>query len=292
MKRGVCFSGGGIKCAAHIGAVRAFEEYGIEFDCISGTSSGSIIAVLYALGYSADEMYAIIKKYAKSIGYIEIKKVLKFIADLVLYRKVKIDGLNSGKKLEKLIEKICQDKGVRYISEIKKEIIIPSVDLCDGKIYIFNSIKAEKVKQAENRSQREYSDNVIYDNKIKISEAVRASCSYPGVFCPYGYKGRKLIDGGIRENMPWRQLQELGMDEVWGITFSKNTKNDCEKNVFEVIGDSIGILCHELSNYELDGMVDRINIVSNNVELLDYRRIDYLCEKGYFITKKFIEGKK
>lgn len=47
--RGLCFSGGGIKAAAHIGALKAFEEENIKFDCVSGASSGSIIATMYAL---------------------------------------------------------------------------------------------------------------------------------------------------------------------------------------------------------------------------------------------------
>lgn len=49
MNMGLCFSGGGIKGAAHIGALKAFEEENLKFNYIAGTSSGSIIATLYAL---------------------------------------------------------------------------------------------------------------------------------------------------------------------------------------------------------------------------------------------------
>ena len=48
MKLGLCLSGGGIKGVAHIGAIKALEEKGIKFDYVSGTSSGSIRATLYA----------------------------------------------------------------------------------------------------------------------------------------------------------------------------------------------------------------------------------------------------
>ena len=98
MKRGICFAGGGIKCASHIGALKAFEEKNIKFDYISGTSSGSIITVLYALGYTSDEMYEIINKYSREINYIEYKKIIKLLFDLIIFKKIKIDGLNSGKK--------------------------------------------------------------------------------------------------------------------------------------------------------------------------------------------------
>lgn len=56
MDIGLALSGGGTKGAAHIGVLRALKEENIDIDYISGTSSGSIIAILYALGYSNDEM--------------------------------------------------------------------------------------------------------------------------------------------------------------------------------------------------------------------------------------------
>ena len=65
MKLGLSLSGGGIKGIAHVGAIKALEESGIKFDYISGTSSGSIIATLYACGYKTEEIYNIFKKYAK-----------------------------------------------------------------------------------------------------------------------------------------------------------------------------------------------------------------------------------
>lgn len=280
MKRGICFAGGGIKCAAHIGAIKVFEENNIKFDYISGTSSGSIIAVLYALGYSADEMYALLKKYSKEINYIEYKKIFKLLLDLFFCGKIKIDGLNSGKKLEKIIDKLCLEKGVENINEINKKILIPCVDLCDGKVHIFSSIK-----------NRSYSNEIIYNNDIKVSKAVRASCSFPGIFCPVKYKNTKLIDGGIRENVPWKELKQIGADEVWCVTFSKELEQNCNKNIFNVIGDSINILCHELSTYELEGVQDLINIEEKGIDLLDNKKIDYLYEKGYLCTRSFLNNK-
>ena len=129
----------------------------------------------------------------------------------------------------------------------------------------------------------------MYDNNIEIWKAVRASCSYPGIFCPYKYKDTKLVDGGIRENVPWRELKNSGADEVLCITFSDRIKKSCNKNIFSVISDSIEILCHELSIYELQGVENRINIEVQNVELLDNKKIDYLYEKGYLSAKKYLK---
>lgn len=280
MDKGICFAGGGIKCAAHIGAVKAFEEKNIKFNYISGTSSGSIITILYALEYSSDEMLELLKHFSKKLKYVEYSKIIKFVFDFFVYGKIKVDGLNSGNKLEKIIKIICEKNNVKYIKDINKKILIPSVDLCDGKIYVFNSLK-----------NRAYSNNIIYDNSIEISKAVRASCSYPGIFCPYKYKDSKLIDGGIRENVPWKELKKIGADEVWCVTFSKKIKEKCNKNIFNVVGDSIGILCHELLTYELDGVDGMINIECDDVDLLDNKKINYLYKKGYEETKKFLNKK-
>ena len=85
MKLGLCLSGGGIKGVAHIGAIKALEEKGIKFDYVSGTSSGSIIATLYACGFTTDEMYKIFTKYAKSIRYIDFENIKRFFK--YFYRK-------------------------------------------------------------------------------------------------------------------------------------------------------------------------------------------------------------
>ena len=65
--KGVALSGGGVKAAAHIGALKALEEKNIKLDCISGTSSGSIIATMYAIGFTSDEMYKMFNEYCKKI---------------------------------------------------------------------------------------------------------------------------------------------------------------------------------------------------------------------------------
>ena len=55
-KVGLVLSGGGAKGCTHIGVIRALEENGIPIDYIAGTSMGAIVASLYAMGYTPDEM--------------------------------------------------------------------------------------------------------------------------------------------------------------------------------------------------------------------------------------------
>ena len=75
MKIALYLAGGGVKGVAHIGALKAFEESNIDFEYISGSSSGSIVATLYAVGYQADEIYQLFQKYSKKIKYFDMQVV-------------------------------------------------------------------------------------------------------------------------------------------------------------------------------------------------------------------------
>ena len=280
MNYGICFSGGGIKGAAHIGAIKALEEENLKFDYISGTSSGSIIATLYAAGYSSDEMLKFFKKYAKKIKYVDPKNILILLINLFIKRKIVIKGFNEGTIIERLLNKELNKKNIKNISDIKNELLIPSIDINTGEINVFIS--------KENRAK--YLDNIIYINNVNIGKAVRASCSYPVVFSPCKIDGKQLVDGGLRENVPWKLTKEKGADKVLSIIFDeeKNKKNYC-KNILEVASNSLGILCHEISNYDLEGADYLLKIKTEKVQLLDYKKIDELYLKGYEQTKNKIK---
>ena len=84
MKLGISLAGGGIKGAAHIGVLKALEEKNIKIDMISGASSGSIVATLYAAGYKVEEIYTFFKKYARDIKYVDCENVVNLILSLII----------------------------------------------------------------------------------------------------------------------------------------------------------------------------------------------------------------
>ena len=70
MTIGLVLSGGGMRGAAHIGAIKALEEHGIFPTHIAGTSAGAIVGALYAYGYDWED----ILKFFRGINILDIKK--------------------------------------------------------------------------------------------------------------------------------------------------------------------------------------------------------------------------
>ena len=65
VKIGLALGGGGARGYAHLGALKAFEEYGLKFDFIAGTSVGSLIGAFYANGWSYEDISTASKQYKK-----------------------------------------------------------------------------------------------------------------------------------------------------------------------------------------------------------------------------------
>ena len=276
--KGICFSGGGIKAVAHIGALKALENNNIKFDAVSGTSSGSIISVLYALGYSSDEMLELFIKYSKNIKQVEIGKILKLIWGLITQGKIIINGLNSGNFIERAIEDICKEKNIYNINEIEMPIFIPTVDIQTGAVIVATS---KEVRAG-------ISDETKYINDIPIKIAVRSSCSYPVVIAPCVYKETEFVDGGIRENIPWKELKDFGVDNILAIGFETINRTESYDNMIEIATRSIDLICHELLNYEIEGLYKLVKIPVPKVSLLDTSKIEELYQIGYETMEKKI----
>ena len=168
MKLGLALSGGGIRGIAHAGVLKALEENKIKIDVIGGTSSGSIISSLYAMGYSPYYIYILFKRYAKELINQNSISTITSVKNLMTNKKVNFSGFYSGEVIEKNFNDVAMRKGIKSLTDIKMPIVIPAVDIQDSKEYIFtNNIP----KNTKNKNR--------YITNIPIGKAIRASSSFP-----------------------------------------------------------------------------------------------------------------
>ena len=165
MKLGLALAGGGVKGAAHIGALKALEENGIKVDIIAGTSIGSIVASLYAMGYSPEIILEIFKLSSKEIMKTDAKH---FANNFKNTRRILGSGLFSGETIEEVIEQCAKERNVKKIQDLQMPIAIPTVDIDISKKYVFTNKDL---------------DGDYYIKDALICKAVRASASYPRSVC-------------------------------------------------------------------------------------------------------------
>ena len=156
-------------------------------------------------------------------------------------------------------------------------IVIPAVNLCTEELYVFSN------NIIQNRDR-----DIKYINNANVGTIVQASCSYPGIFSPCRFGENLLVDGGIAENLPWRETKKAGADKVLSIVFVDKDKKGCE-NIYEVLDKSFSILCSELANYEWDGTDYLLKLYMPKVGLLAKGKQDELYNQGYLQTKRKIK---
>ncbi len=117
---------------------------------------------------------------------------------------------------------------------------------------------------------------------------MQASCSYPGIFLPTVVNQELFVDGGITENLPWREAKNIGADKIVSIVFKDKEPKKCCENIIQILTKSFSILCKELSKYEWDGTDYLLEIESRHVGLLEKSKLEELYMDGYIQTKNKI----
>ncbi len=274
MKLGIALSGGGIRGIAHAGVLKALEESGIKIEAIGGTSSGALIAGLYALGYSPEDIYFLFKKYAKKIVGTTSNSVFSQISQVF---KKENAGFRKGEDIEELFNVLAREKGIKTISQIKKiPISIPAVDIKDGKEYIFtNHIPKEKNAYKK------------YIGDISIGKALRATSSFPAVFCPCDFKEHKFLDGGALNNVPVLEVKKQGMEKVLAVNFKADDITE-DSNYMDIAMRTIDLMGNKIAEENLKQSDYILTIGTDKTGLLDIKKLDSCYQYGYETTRKEI----
>lgn len=172
----IAYSGGGVKGYSFIGVLRYFEENCLLKDIkrVSGTSIGSIIALLQVVGFNSYEL----ENIASSLD-------LQKLEDLDLNLMISSFGLDDGNRIIRLLKYLLKSKNINENVTFSELFNITSIHLYISCYDLINDT------------------TVIMDHLTSgdttVVYACRCSCSIPFIFTPVD--GR-YIDGCLSKNLP------------------------------------------------------------------------------------------
>lgn len=271
-KVGLVLSGGGAKGVAHIGVLKVMEEAGIPIDYIAGTSMGSIVGGLYAIGYTAEMLDSMVRRqnwpfllsdrvYRYNLPFSQKETDEKYLLSIPMIggKRIRMPaGFISGQNIYSLFSELT----VGYHDSIS----------FDGLPIPYACVAANLVDGRE----------VILD-KGNLPLAMRASMAIPGVFAPVRLDTMLLVDGGIANNFPTDVGKAMGADIIIGVDVSSDLRKRNELNsVFEIVNQLtsfMGMAKYE-DNIGLCDLYIKPDIVPYSAASFDPAAIDTLIRRG------------
>jgi NTE family protein len=197
-KVGLVLGGGGARGAAHIGVLEVLERLQVPVDCVAGTSMGALVAGAWAAGLSPATMREELAKadwndmFQDGPDYTELNFRTKRLSQqflpgsetgILASGAVGLPGVVSGQKIKLFFNHLVRaDAGERELQQLPLPVSIIATDIGTG-------------------------ERVVYrDGSLTL--AMRASMSVPGLMSPLDYRGRRLVDGGLVDNVPIREVRE------------------------------------------------------------------------------------
>ena len=207
-KVAVVLSGGGAKGMAHIGVLKVLEKAGIPVDIVTGTSMGSIIGGLYAIGYNANALDSMVRvqdwSYVitdkedlrnQSLSDRKKQNTYFFTTGMTIGKKdMNAGGIIKGKNLAELFQQLCT--GYTDSLDFSRDLRIPFA--CVATDIITN-------------------DEVDFHSG-RLPQAMRASMAIPAAFSPVRIGDKVLVDGGLKNNYPADIAREMGAEVIIGVT--------------------------------------------------------------------------
>lgn len=269
-KFGISLAGGGLQGFAHIGALKALEELGIKIKYISGTSTGSAIASLYAMGYTPDEIQKICKEKYKKILKIRKKVLCQMAINFLLHKETRVEGIIDGGLVENFINEAAKEKGKEMLSSFTStKIAIATVDTISMKECLFIS---EELKNKDK--------NIDYIKDITIGKTVRSSMAFPAIFTTSNYEKYNFLDGGTVDNLPVQVLKDMGATKTIAICFDLN-KYTPSKSLEGVLVRALDIFSHSGVEKAKEIADIAIEIYNPNTSLLSMDEIEKTVQNGY-----------
>lgn len=283
-KVGLVLSGGGAKGMTHIGIIRALEENNIPIDYIAGTSMGAIIGSLYAMGYSPDDMEALLRSpdfkrwYS---GKVEPKYEYYFKKNRPTPEFFNIRfAFRDSMHLKPQILPTSMVNPIQ-MNLVFVELFARATASCDGdfnRLFVpFRCIASDV-----------YNKKPLIMRKGDLGDAVRASMSFPFVFKPIEIDSVLAYDGGIYNNFPTDVMREdFRPDIIIGSVVAANPSKPKENDLMSQIENMV----MQKTDYSLpDSLGIVMNFKYDEVNLLDFDRLQELHDIGYNRTISLMDS--
>ena len=148
-------------------------------------------------------------------------------------------------------------------------LVIPTVDIMNSKEYVFTNYVPEI---------NEHKEQYITD--VSIGKAVRASSSFPAVFCPCKDKEHAFMDGGALDNVPVNEVKKQGADKVIAVKFDADPIKE-DSNIMDIVMKTIYIMGNKISEESLEMSDLVLNVYTDKVGLLDFSKLEKCYKYGY-----------
>lgn len=208
---GLALGGGAARGFAHIGVIKILEANGIKPDFVVGTSAGSVIAAIYATGVTGTEL-----------NQLAINLDEASITDWANPFSSKMGGMIKGDALQKTTNRLVKN---RLIDRMSIPLGVVATDLNTGDPILFR--------------------------RGDTGQAVRASCSVPGIFSPTVISGKEYVDGGLSSPVPVRFAKQMGADIVIAVNISSDPSDQTPTGTLGVLLQTTVIMGRSIANYEL-----------------------------------------
>ena len=259
---------------AHIGALKVIERAGIPIDIVTGTSMGSIIGGLYAIGYNANSLDSMVRVQDWSYVITDKEDMWKqsladrkkqntyFLSRGITFGKRNYNdgGIIQGKNLAELFQQLCV--GYTDSLDFSRDLPIPFACVATNVI-----------------------DNSEYDfHSGRLPVAMRASMAIPAAFSPVRIGDKVLVDGGLKNNYPADIAREMGADIIIGITVQGEPKiADDMGRTMSILSQIIDVNCKNKydENLAITDLHVQVDTKGYNAASFSAAAIDTLIRRGY-----------
>ena len=272
-KVAVVLSGGGAKGMGHIGVLKVLEKAGIPIDIITGTSMGSIIGGLYAIGYNANALDSMVR--VQDWGYVisdredlrnqsisdrQKQNTYLFTTGLTIgKRDMNAGGFIKGKNLAELFQQLCT--GYTDSLDFTNDLPIP-----------FSCVATNIIDNSE-----------VDFHSGRLAQAMRASMAIPAAFSPVRIGDMVLVDGGLRNNYPADIAREMGADIIIGVTVQGVPKVAEDMNgTMSIISQIVDVNCKNKvdDNLSITDLHLQVNTKGYGSASFSAAAIDTLIRRG------------